>query len=328
MHAITFDTLGEPDVLRVHDVATAAPGTGELRIKVEFIAVNRPDILFRTGLYPIQPTLPGSRIGVEAVGTVDAVGPAVSAFSVGDRVIAGPISAQSTHGVYGDLAIVPAAEVIPAFDALDSAHNAAAWMAYVTAYGGMVHSGGLSAGDHVLITAASSNVGLAALQIANSLGAIPIATTRSKAKREQLLDAGAKHVIVTDDEDIAETTWQLTGGRGAELVFDATTGPTLPRTAAAAALDGTVVVYGWFDSQISLLPMRWPMKLIGHVDFTTTTDPEKAVEVYAFLRDGFTSGALIPRIDRTFQGLGEIVEAHHYVESGKGFGKVLVGLNP
>jgi NADPH:quinone reductase-like Zn-dependent oxidoreductase len=129
-----------------------------VRLDIEYIGVNRPDMHFRAGIYPIKPTLPGSRLGMEAVGVVAAVGSQVTGHSVGDRVIAGPIAGQSEHGVYGDVAIVPAAEIIPAFDMLDPAHNTAAWIAYATAYNGLIPSGGLRSGQHVLITAASSNV--------------------------------------------------------------------------------------------------------------------------------------------------------------------------
>ena len=325
--AITFDTVGGPEILRVRPWHPAEPKPHEVRLDIEYIGVNRPDLHFRSGIYPIKPTLPGSRLGIEAVGVIAAVGSEVTGHSVGDRVIAGPIAAQSEHGVYGDVAIVPAAEIIPAFDMLDPAHNAAAWIAYATAYSGLVHSGGLRSGQHVLITAASSNVGLAALQVANHVGAIPIAATRSMDKAQRLLDAGAKHVVVGTPGEISPTVRDLTGGRGVDLVFDAVGGPGFPDTAAAAADDGTVVIYGFFDDQPALLPQRWPMKIVGHIDFTMTRNPYRLASVRSFLGDGLASGALVPTIDRIFDGLHDVVEAHQHAASGRPFGKVLIGVN-
>ncbi|MFC9030831.1 zinc-dependent alcohol dehydrogenase family protein [Streptomyces arboris] len=324
--AVIMETLGGPEVLQVREVEVPPPAAGEVLVRVSHIGVNRPDLLFRVGLYPVMPTLPGSRLGVEASGVVEAVGPGVVDVAVGDQVVVGPVSQQSKHGVYGEHVVVPASEVVSAFEGVDARTSAASWMPYLTAYTGMVNSGGLKQGDHVVITAASSAAGLAAIDIARRLGAIPIAVTRSSDKAQRLQDAGAPHVIVGRD-DLAGKVRALTGGRGADLVFDATGGPGFPATAEAAADDGRVVIYGWYDDRPATLPTRWPMRIIGHINFTTTQDPVRLGQARDFIASGVRSGIFAPRIDRVFHGLEEAAEAHRYADGGQQFGKILINLD-
>ncbi|CAM5282464.1 zinc-binding dehydrogenase [Streptomyces narbonensis] len=132
---------------------------------------------------------------------------------------------MNDHGVYADRAVVPASSVVPRPAGLDAVGGAAVWMPYLTAYGGLVDVGGMRAGDTVVLTAASSGVGLAAIRTAQRVGAVPVATTRTRAKRDALLEAGAAEVVVTDEEDVVERVLDLTGGRGAGLAFDGSPGP-------------------------------------------------------------------------------------------------------
>ncbi|MBB4686338.1 zinc-dependent alcohol dehydrogenase family protein [Amycolatopsis jiangsuensis] len=326
MRVITFDQPGGPEVLHVTETDPAEPGPGEVRLRVEYLGINRPDALFRAGLYPVRPTLPWSRLGIEAVGVVDAIGAGVTGFAPGDRVVAGPIAQQSRHGVYGELAIVPAAEVVPAFDGVSAETTAAVWMAYFTAFGGLVETGGLRAGDHVVVTAATGGVGLAALDVANQAGAVAIAVTRSAGKRDRLLAAGAAHVVVTSDEDLEAEVRKVTGGRGAEVVFDSVGGPRFPDTAAAAADNGTVVAYGWYGAEPAALPTRWPVKILGHNGFAYSTDPAALSRIREHLARGLAAGAFRPRIDRVFEGLDQVTDAHRYLDSGHQVGKVLIKL--
>ncbi|GAA2338837.1 zinc-dependent alcohol dehydrogenase family protein [Streptomyces kunmingensis] len=325
-HAVVFDAVGGPEVLKVADVDVPEPGTGEVRVRVLCIGVNRPDLLFRAGLYPVKPTLPQSRLGIEALAVIESRGPGVTGLNVGDRVLVGPVVQQSEHGVYGEHVVVPAAQTVLAFEGADDLVTTASWMAYFTAYAGLVTSGGLQAGDPVLITAASSAVGLAAIDVARHLGAVPIAATRSSAKEEALRDAGARHVVVGRDQ-LGDRVRAVTDGRGAALVFDATGGPEFPSTADAVAEDGTIVVYGWYDERPAVLPTRWPMNIVGHTNFTTTQDPARLAQARNFVAAGVRSGAFVPRIDRVFHGLDQAAAAHRYAAEGGQFGKVLIALD-
>jgi len=143
-----------------------------VRVKVHVIGLNRADAMFREGDYGPIPTLP-SQLGYEVSGEVEAVGHGVTNFVAGDAVSTIPAFDMGRYGVYGDTAIVPASAVVKHPPSLSWPEAASIWMQYLTAYGALVQIGGLAAGEAVIITAASSGVGLAAIQIANSLGAIP-----------------------------------------------------------------------------------------------------------------------------------------------------------
>ena len=129
-------------------------------------------------------------------------------------------------------------------------------MQYLTAYGALVMFGGLKRGDFVLITAASSSVGLAAIQIVKAEGAIPIAATRKSDKRAQLLALGAPHVIATEEEDLIARVNEITGGNGARLIFDPVGGPSLEKLVEAAAYEGIVFLYGLLSMQPTPFPVR------------------------------------------------------------------------
>ncbi|MEU8837425.1 zinc-dependent alcohol dehydrogenase family protein, partial [Streptomyces sp900116325] len=310
-----FRELGGPDVLTLEDVTIGEPGPGELRVRVDAIGLNRAEVLFREGNYLDQPTFP-SRLGYEAAGIVDAVGPEVAGFAPGDAISVVPGFSQNDYGVYGTYAIVPAASVVHRPESIDAVTGAAVWMPYITAYGALVEIAGVRPGDSALITAASSSVGLAAIQIANHLGVVPIAATRTSAKKQQLLDAGAAHVIVTDDEDVTERARTLSGGEGVQIVFDAVAGPGVEALNQAVAPGGIQFLYGYLDPRPTPLPsgMR-PVSIRPYTLFELTYDSERLRRAEHFVNAGLRSGAFVPIVDRVFDGLESIVEAHRYMES-------------
>src|SRR5262249_4850342 len=158
------------------------------------------------------PILP-ARLGYEAAGIVEAVGPDVKGLSPGDIVSVVPPKSMNKYGGYGEVAIVPAQHVIKHPQNMSFAEASAIWMQYLTAYGALIDIANLTKGDYVVLPAASSSVGLAAIQLANLLGAIPIATTRTSQKKKALLEAGAKHVIATQEENLAQKLKEVTQGK-------------------------------------------------------------------------------------------------------------------
>lgn len=146
--------------------------------------------MFRNGTYLETPQLP-SRLGYEAAGIVDAVGKNVTDFKVGDRVSAIPAFSMGQYGVYAERAVVPINAVVKCPESFTAQQSAAIWMQYLTAYGALINIGQLKQGQRVLITAASSSAGVAAIQIAKSQGAVVIATTRGESKKQFLLEHGA-----------------------------------------------------------------------------------------------------------------------------------------
>ena len=323
---VRFHATGDADVLKVEDLPLPEPGDGEVRLKVEAIGLNRAEVMYRRGQYLETSELP-SRIGYEAAGTIDAVGPGVSGLQVGDRVSTIPSFSMGKYGVYGESAIVPAYAAATYPENLTAVEGAAIWMQYLTAFGALIEYGHTNAQDTVLITAASSSVGLAAIQITKAAGALAIATTRGAEKKPFLLDAGADHVIVTDDEDLTERVMAITSGAGASIVFDPVAGPLLEMLAAAAAPRATIFEYG------ALAPAPTPFPLFtalakgltvrGYTLFEIVKDPEMLARGKRFIHESLQSGKLKPLIDRTFT-LDAIAEAHRYMESNQQKGKIVV----
>src|SRR5579863_4632392 len=245
---VRFHSLGGPENLKLEELPSRSPGEGEVKLRVQAVGLNRAEYAFMQGFYMEQPVLP-SQLGYEASGVVESVGPGVDASWIGKKVATVPGFSMSKNGVLGEEAIVPA-NVLGEYPAkLSPIEAAAIWMQYLTAYGALVTFGGLKRGDFVIITAASSSVGLAAIQIVNAEGGVPIAATRKSNKRAELLSLGAKHVIATEEEDLVAKVKEITGGDGARLVFDPVGGPSFEKLVEAAAYHGIVFLYGWLSMQ-------------------------------------------------------------------------------
>lgn len=325
---VRFDRLGGPEVLELRDVEVGTPGQGEVAIRVDAIGLNRAEIMFREGVYFEQPEFP-STLGYEAAGVVEAVGDGVDNVVIGNEVSVVPAFSLTKYGTYGDHVIVPAHAVFPRPANVDAVRAAAVWMAYITAYGPLFESGQVRPGDHVLISAAASSVGQAAIQIANHIGAAPVATTRTAAKRQALLDAGAAHVIVTGDEDLPTRVKEITGGEGVRLAFDPIAGPGVEAIAQAIAPDGHLVVYGALDPRPTPLPNAHAYPQLTSRMYTMHSisgDPERLRRAVAFVNAGLATGSFQPAVDRTFD-LTEIADAHRYLAQGNHIGKIVVTVN-
>lgn len=323
---VLFHEIGGPDVLKIEDVTVPAPGPGQVAVRVEALGLNRAEALFRSGGYYYQPALPASRLGYEASGVVEAIGEGVTDLAVGDPVTTGPGIEMSAQGVYAERVVLPESAVLPRPASVDAVTGAASWLTYTTAYGGLLETAGLRPGDHVLITGASSGVGTAAIQVARRIGAIPLATTRSEAKRQGLLDAGAAEVIVSggDAETVAKEVRRLTGGRGAEVIFDAIGGPGFRPLAEALAEGGTVLVYGWLDRRPAEIPWNWPFTIHTYANMTLTATPGGRRRSTAFLNAGLADGGFRPVVAEVFDGLDRIRDAHRLMESNRHTGKIVV----
>jgi len=323
---VRFHETGGADVLKLEDLPLAEPGKGEVRLKVEAIGLNRAEIMFRKGQYLETPQLP-SRLGYEAAGVIDAVGSDVTDLQVGDRVSTIPSFPMGQYGVYGESAIVPAYAAAKYPDTLSAVEGAAIWMQYMTAFGALIQYGNIQKNDQVLITAASSSVGLAAIQIVKAAGGVAIATTRGADKKAFLLEAKADQVIVTDEEDLVERGMSLTAGKGMRIVFDPVAGPLLEQLAAVTAPGGIIFEYG------ALAPHPTPFPLFpalakgltvrGYTLFEIVKNPETLNRGKEYIYKGLESGSLKPIIDRTF-ALADIVEAHRYMTSNQQKGKIVV----
>ncbi|MBB5917469.1 NADPH:quinone reductase-like Zn-dependent oxidoreductase [Nocardia transvalensis] len=323
---VVFHELGDPDVLTIENRELRAPGPREVRIRVEALGLNRAEALFRAGTYYYLPTLPDSRLGYESSGVIEEIGKDVTEFTVGQNVSTGPNIEMSAAGVYAERVVLPVESVVPRPEGLDAVTGAATWLTYSTAYGGMVETGGLHPGDHVLITAASSGVGIAALQTAARIGAIPIAVTRTGEKRQHLLDNGAAHVLASSETDVVAETRRITGGAGAQLIFDAVGGPGLAELSTAATHNGTIVVYGWLDQRPMAMPMNWPLRILGYANMELSATAAGRRRLDHWIASGIRDGVLRPHVGAVFEGLDSIREAHRLMESSTHTGKIVVKL--
>jgi NADPH:quinone reductase-like Zn-dependent oxidoreductase len=323
---VRFHSTGSADVLKLEDAPPEEPGKGEVRLNVKAIGLNRAEVLYREGRYLEQTKLP-SRLGYEASGLVDAVGEGVTDFEVGDYVSTIPSFSQSQYGVYGEQAIVPATSLARVPSKLSHAEAASVWMQYLTAYGALVDIADLKKGQHVLITAASSSVGYASIQLVRDAGGIAIATTRTSVKRPDLLKAGANHVIVMNEGEVTARVDEITRGKGVEIIFDSVAGPGLTDLALSTAYEGTIFIYGALSLDSTPFPLRIALKkglnIRGYTMFQITNDKERLERGKAYILSRLESGVFKPVVDRIFK-LDDIVEAHEYMESNQQSGKIVV----
>ena len=325
---VRFHQIGGPEVLQLENETIGEPATGEARIRIQSIGLNRAEAAFRSGTYIEQPVFP-SRIGYEAAGLIEALGDEKSSFKVGDPVCILPEFSMTRYGVCAESAIVPSAALIKRPAELSEIEAAAVWMPYMTAWGALSELVPFAAGDAVLITAASSSVGLAAIQVAQRLGALPIAVTRTAEKRDALFAAGAPHVIISAEENIAERVMAITHDKGARMVFDAIAGPGVDDLAAALGPRGVIVIYGNLSGRAHETPFpyvqamkKW-LTMRPYLIFPDMAVPARHAAACEFILAGLKDGSLKPRIAKTFP-LDQVVEAYRYLESNQQIGKVVI----
>jgi NADPH:quinone reductase-like Zn-dependent oxidoreductase len=206
--------------------------------------------------------------------------------------------------VYGEVAIVPRSAVAEYPAHLSYEEGASIWMQYITAYGALIHQSKLTKGDFIVITAASSSVGIAAIEIGRAQGAITIATTRTAKKKAELLAVGAEHVIVTDEEYLPERVSEITGGVGARVILDPIGGPGLEALAAAAAPSGIIFQYGILAAEPTPYPLLTALKkhltIKAYTLFEVVANPDEFPEEFRkakqYVFDNLANGTFKPRI--------------------------------
>ena len=324
--AVRFHETGGPEVLKLEEVAAPVPGKGEVRLKVQAIGLNRAESMFYHGQYVYTPNLPAG-LGYEAAGVVEAVGPEVDESWVGKRVSVVPAFSLNDYSMVGEEVLAPVAALGEYPAKLSAAEGAAIWMQYLTAYGALIPIAGLTKGDFVVITAASSSVGIAAIEIAKAEGAISIATTRKSNKKAELTALGADYVIATEEEDLVARVNEITGGKGARVVFDPVAGPFVEKLAEATQHGGIIFQYGALSMQPTPLPLVTVLTkgiwIRGYTLLEFTKIPEKLAAAKKYIYDRLADGRFVPKIAKTFP-FAETAEAYRYLESNTQVGKIVV----
>jgi NADPH:quinone reductase-like Zn-dependent oxidoreductase len=332
MHHVTFSEIGGPEVLKVESFELPPVGPKEVRVSIEAIGVNRFEALYRRNFYVVPATLP-SVLGVEGVATVMEVGAQVVGHSIGDRVAILPVQTPFVgSGVYATHANVPASALVKSIPGTTAIEEAAVWMAGLQAYN-LITKVPIGAGDAVLVTAGTSPVGSALIQFARDMGATVLATTRTDARKQELLDLGAHHIIATDEQALSETVLDATGGKGVKVVLDTVGGALLAQCVSCLAEGGSLFSYGAQTSpDITAARVDVPLvaldrRYLSFVDLFELTDvPERFAAAQEYIRDAVARAAFKPRVDSTFQ-LKDVQEAHRRMEDGVLSGKVIITTN-
>lgn len=320
MHAVRIHQFGDDSVLRYEEVPEALPGAGEVRVAVQAASINHGDLARRSGSYPGEVRFPLT-LGWEVAGTIDAVGDGVDLRRVGERVVA-----LSTSGGYADKLITAHFGAVPIPDDLDTDVAAAIPVVFLTAWYGLVTTAKLQPDEWVLVHAAASGVGMAAIQIAARCGARVLATASTAAKQEFARRLGAMATINYVDRDFVEEVWQLTDGAGVDVVLESVGGEI-------------------FEESLDVLRLNGRLISVGN-----TAGKRAAVDPTALIRNNLSlhglylaqwikSGGAWPALreiiqrvaDGTFQvcidqrfPLREAGAAHRYLEQRKNIGKVVL----
>jgi NADPH:quinone reductase len=325
MRAIVIRQAGGPEVLELREVPTPEPQRGEVRVRIRATAVNRADLLQRMGLYPAPAGSPQDIPGIELAGEVDAVGEGVTEWVRGDRVF-GVVGG----GAYAEYTVVPARTLGRIPEGMSFADAGAVPEAFLTAWDGMVDQGGLRAGETVLVHAAGSGVGTAAVQIARAVGARCIGTARTRDKLDRARDLGLDEGIVVDKGGaFADEVLARTAGRGVDVVAELVGGGYVAQDLACVATKGRIVVIGLLagvrvDFDLNTL-MRKRAEVRGTMLRARPLE-EKILAGLALdrhLAPLFARGALRPIVDRVYP-LKDAGEAHRAMQSNETFGKIVI----
>ena len=240
MKAWQVTSLGAPvDALELVELADPAPGPGQLLVRVGAAALSYPDALMCRGEYQIKPPLPFT-LGVEAAGTVEAVGPDVHEWTPGQRVLG-----MAASGSLAELTLFDAAHAFEVPPGLDDAEAAALHMNYQTAHFALHRRAGLRQGETVLVHAGAGGVGSATIQLARAAGARVVAVVGGPHKAEVASRLGADVVVDRHAADFVTVVKELTGGNGVDVVVDPVGGDTFTRSTKCVAFEGRIVVVGF-----------------------------------------------------------------------------------
>jgi putative PIG3 family NAD(P)H quinone oxidoreductase len=325
VRAVVAARPGGPEVLEIRELPDPVPAPDELLIRVRASAVNRADLMQRQGHYPPPPGA-SAVLGLEAAGTVEAVGAAVTGWAPGDRAMA-----LLAGGGYAELVAVPAVQAMPVPDGMDWLVAAAVPEVFLTAWQALGRQARPAPGAWVLVHAAASGVGTAALQIARELGARTIATTRSWEKAERI-EPLADHVVVPGPGGFAARVLEITEGAGADVVVDLVGADYLRDTLACVASDARVALIGLVGGTRAELDLA--ALLARRTTLIASTLRARPVAQKAELVADFAAWGLPRLADGRLRAvihdmipLVRVADAHRLVESGAPVGKVVLAMS-
>jgi NADPH:quinone reductase len=323
MRVVAYGADGSADSLHLADAAQPSPAAGEILIEVHFAGVNRPDVLQRQGLYP-PPAGASPILGLEVAGRVAALGAGVEQWKLGDEVCA-----LVPGGGYAEYCVTPARQALPLPAGLGMAEAASLPEVWFTVWANLVDLAALRRGERLLVHGGSSGIGLAAIQLADHLGAHPLVTVGSDEKAEFCRGFGAVAAINYQREDFVARTLELTGGEGVDVVLDIVGAAYLERNMRVLRRDGRLVLVGFMSgsrAEINLLAV-----MTRRLRLTGSTMRPRSIEEKAAIRDALArevwpalaSGRLRTHLYATFP-LAQASQAHRLMESSRHIGKIVL----
>ena len=320
--AIRIYETGGPDLLRWEEYDPGQPAAGEALVRHEAVGLNFIDVYQRTGLYPL-PSLPAV-LGLEGAGIVEAVGEGVTEFAAGDRVA----YAAVPPGAYAEKRLIPAHRLVKLPDAISTQQGAAMMLQGMTARYLLRGCYDVKAGDTILIHAAAGGVGLIVCQWAHHLGATVIGTVGSEAKAELARAYGCDHAILYNQEDFAERTREITGGKGVDVVYDSVGQATFMKSLDCLRPMGMMASFGQSSGMVpafdpGLLSAKGSLFLTRPTLMTYTAEREALLAHARDLFEVVQSGAVKIEIRQTYP-LSEAARAHQDLEARKTTGSTIL----
>ena len=326
MRAVEITAYGAPDVLRMGERASVQAGVGEVLIRVAASGVNRPDVLQRTGNYPVPPgasDIPGLEVAGEIIAG-DAAAMAAAGFKPGDRVCA-----LVAGGGYAELCAAPVGQCLPVPKGLTDIEAASLPETFFTVWSNVFDRARLQAGETLLIQGGTSGIGVTAIQMAKALGATVIATAGSDDKCAACLALGADHAINYKTADFSVEAKRLTDGKGVNVILDMVAGSYVAREVECLAEDGRLViiaVQGGVKAEFNAgMVLRKRLSITGStlrprpIAFKTAIAQSLRAKVWPLLE----SGAIKPVIFKTFPA-DAAAQAHALMESNQHIGKIIL----
>ena len=312
--------LGPPEIIQYEEVPSRPPGPGEVRVLVRAAGLNFPDMLMVAGKYQLKPPLPFTP-GTEAAGDVLESGPGVTRWRPGDRVIV-----KQRHGAFAAELTVPESTLLPLPASVDYPEGATLLAAHGTAYHALIERRTLKAGETILVHGSAGGVGLAAVDIAKKLGARVIATGSQDAKLAVVAAHGADHLINYARESFRERVLELTGGRGADVIYDPVGGEVFEQSLRCIAWSGRLLVVGFTSGTIARLKTNLALlkgcSVIGlRAGEATRQDPSLAPRRQATLLDWAAKGEIRPHVSRRLP-LTEIAQAMAILARREAVGRI------
>jgi len=300
------------------------PGEGEVRLRLKACSINFPDLLMIQGKYQFKPDLPFSP-GMEGSGIVTELGPGVDNVSVGDEVVAG-----LRIGGFAEEVNAAAAACRPIPKGMDFVKAAAYPAAYLTAYVALVVRGNLQPGETLLVHGSTGGVGLAAVDVGKLLGATVIATSASDEKLKTVKDRGADHVLNVT-KGFREKVKELTGGKGADVIYDPVGGDVFDESVRCIAWNGRLLIIGFTSGRIPSVPVNMPLikgfSVVGvRAGEHGRRDPEAGKENIQAIDNWASEGKIDPYVCATFP-LERAVDAMRMLQDRQAVGKVVLTMN-